>query len=276
MSSSITEGIAQLLTRRNENRKLIFGSKPYANYGYWTRPGMTVEEACDALTDLVAEAAQIGPEDRVLEVGCGCAASAVRYTQHCRPASVTGLDATDVRIQEGRAFVTQQGLADKILLEVGDATRLRFAPDSFTKVLAVECAFHFNTRHDFLREAARVLVPGGVLALTDNVVKPGIDPAEYRAAVHFPIGTDGSFDVADNAHDSAVYADRLRGAGFEILRLEVITEPTMGAYAAHLECIALQQSGEVRTMGIRCADLYREYAQRWVDVILVAARKPPV
>lgn len=276
MSSSITQGIAELLTRRHENRKIIFGDKPYANYGYWSSPGIAIEEACDALTDLIAGVAQIGPEDRVLEVGCGCAASAVCYTQRYQPASVIGVDATEVRIQEGRAFVAQNGLADRIQLEVGDATHLRFDSNTFTRVLAVECAFHFNTRHDFLREAARVLVPGGILALTDNVAKPGIDPAEYRASVHFPIGTDGSLDAADNAHNATIYAERLRGAGFEVLRLEAITDATMGAYASYLERVASQLPGEIGAMGVRCANLYREYAQRWVDVVLVAARKMSV
>ena len=276
MSSSITEGITQVLTRRNENRKIIFGSKPYANYGYWDRPGITIEEACDALTDLVAAGAHLGPGDRVLEVGCGCAASAVCYTRRYQPASVIGVDATEVRVQEGRTFVAQNGLADRIRLEVGDATQLRFDPDTFTRVLAVECAFHFNTRRDFLREAARVLAPGGLLALTDNVAKPGVSPAEYLASVHFPIGTDGSLDVADNAHGATVYAERLCEAGFEVVGLEAVTEPTMGAFATYLDGVAREQAGEVRAMGIRCADLYREYAERWVDVVLVTARKNSV
>ena len=38
-------------TRRHKLRKGMFGEKPYANYGYWVREGMTIDEAGDALTD---------------------------------------------------------------------------------------------------------------------------------------------------------------------------------------------------------------------------------
>ena len=34
---------------RHEMRGGIYGDKPYANYGYWTRPGMTIDEAVAAM-----------------------------------------------------------------------------------------------------------------------------------------------------------------------------------------------------------------------------------
>src|SRR5438034_5931485 len=42
-----------------------------------------------------------------------------------------------------------------------DACALPFPDASFDRVLAVECIFHFPSRLRFLKEAARVLKPGG-------------------------------------------------------------------------------------------------------------------
>lgn len=273
MSASITQGIASLLAEKHEKRKLIFGDKPYANYGYWTKPGMPIDEACDNLTDLVARTAGIGPGDHVLEVGCGCGASAVYYTLQYQPAAVTGVDATEVRLEEARTFIAANQLSEKIQVELGDATALRFADAAFHRVLAIECAFHFNTRRDFFREAARVLKPGGTLAMTDIIPKRGVDLTHYRATVHFPAISNGEYDVHENVYDADTYAAHLRTAGFTDLRIEPITEQTMRPFADHLEAVARRTGGQLGENGVKLANRYRDFLAAGADVVLVGAAK---
>jgi cyclopropane fatty-acyl-phospholipid synthase-like methyltransferase len=272
MPSRITDEIAKLYTKRHEYREGFYGDKPYANFGYWDQENMTLPEACDALTNLVAVAAKLGPGDRVLEVGCGYGAGAVYYTQLYRPASVIGIDATEIRIQTGREYIARHGLADTVQIRLGDATALDFEPSSFTKVLAIECAFHFDTRVDFFRECARVLAPGGTLALTDVIPKKGVDPKQFLRPTP-PLGGDISLDIPANAYDADVYAAHLHDARFNEVRIESICDRTRVRFADHLESLGRQLGGDKGNNLLKLVERNRAHIAAGADYILVTATR---
>jgi microcystin synthetase protein McyJ len=266
MGSRNQEQIARLYTKRHDLREGVYTDKPYANFGYWDRDDMTINEACDALTLRVAGAAGIGPGDRVLEAGCGYGASAVCYTQHCRPASVIGIDVTEIRIQTGREYVTQHGLGETIQLQMADATALPFGAGAFTKILAIECAFHFDTRQDFMREAGRVLAAGGRLAVADIIPRTDTD-LEHLAALA------PSFSVRANFYDAVTYENYLRQAGFDDVRIEDITERTTTPFTEYVERVGRQTPGMRGVNFLRTANLYRQYRDAGAEYVLVSARR---
>jgi ubiquinone/menaquinone biosynthesis C-methylase UbiE len=270
MFSQKTQDIASLYTKRHETRGGVFGEAPHANYGYWTREGMTIDEACESLTG----AAGIGPGDRVLDVGCGYAAGSVHIMKSRQPTSILGIDATDVRIETARQYIEKQGLADKIAVQVGDATALDFGDGSFSKLIAIECAFHFNTRRDFLREAARVLAPGGGLGMSDIILRKGADPQEFRERVNFAVVAYCRLDFPENVYDADGYADLLRSLGFEEVRIDAITDQTLPPFIVHLERVARQSRDEKGARRLRAAQIYREYISLGLEYVLVSARKP--
>lgn len=274
MSTSMAGKIAKLYSdRHGEQRREVFGDKPYANLGYWDAGQTDMAAACDALTDLTARAAGMKEGDRVLEVGCGYGASAVTYAKRYRPARVVGIDITDVRIEDARRYVAQEGFSATIELGLGDATALRFEDGSFDCVIAIECAFHFETRLDFFHEAARVLVPGGGLGMTDLVPRDGLDPEEFLERVHFPIGTDQRLDVTENVYDAPTYARRLAEAGFEEVRVESITRNTLVPFADHLERVGRRSEEERKRRRLRVAEAYRQSISDGLEYVLVSARK---
>lgn len=273
MTSPITRDVARLYTQRHDARKLIYHDKPYANFGYWHRPGMTLDEACEALTDLVARTAQLGPGDQLLEVGCGYGVGAVHYVRHYHPKKVVGVDVTDVRVQAGREYVARQGFAEQIELHTGDATELTFLEGSFTKVLAVECAFHFDTREDFFRAARRVLKPDGLLVLTDIIPRPGITPERYAQRLP-PLGFDVSLDIPANLYDVNEYPRRLEHAGFTDVSVRCLTDQTLHCFGDYLEEKAKRCEGYEAEKLRLAAQRNREHVVALADYILVSARKP--
>lgn len=94
----------------------------YLNLGYW-KTARTIDEACAALAMLVAEAAGMGLDDEVVDVGsalptrtcCGWSAS---------PRHITGLNVTPMQVRLVRQRVQRRGMADRITLTEGSATAM--------------------------------------------------------------------------------------------------------------------------------------------------------
>ncbi|MBO0883259.1 MAG: methyltransferase domain-containing protein, partial [Mycobacterium sp.] len=204
-------------------------SKPlWLNLGYW-KDARTYPDACAAMVELLGTRAELQPSDRVLDVGVGFGEQDFVLLDRFQVSHITGIDITPVHIDKGREGVAKRGLETQIDIRLGSATAMEFPDASFDKVVGLECAFHFDTREQFMREAFRVLKPGGIIALADMAPKPGKKPglttAFGRKYGHIPKA---------NLYDREEYARRLRAAGFDDVAVESIRQdvfPGMAKYA---------------------------------------------
>jgi len=274
MFSAKTKAIGDEYTARHGERAGVFGDKPYGNYGLWARKGMGIDDACDALTEAVAERAGMRAGDRVLEVGCGYGAATLHYIRKHEPSKVVGIDVSEVRLEEARRYLHENGVSDRVELRLGDAANLDFETASFDRVIAIECALHFDTREKFFHEAARVLVPGGGLGMSDLIMRRGADREEILRRVHFPAGSDGKLDIPENVYDADVYADLMRKAGLEKESVETVTDRTLLGFIEHLEGVARANLDGKGPRRMRIAQVFREYVALGMDYVLVSARKP--
>jgi ubiquinone/menaquinone biosynthesis C-methylase UbiE len=158
------------------------------------------------ITGLVREMAAAAP--RLLEVGCGTG----HWLAEARPHAsfVCGLDRSGAMLQQARA----SGAA---LLQ-GDAAALPFAGAAFDALLCINALHHFGAPTRFVAEAARVLVPGGRIAVV------GMDPGAGRDRwylYHFFTGTREA-DLARYPAASTI-AGWLQDAGFRGVRTGIAT-----------------------------------------------------
>ena len=108
---------------------------------------------------LALDAAGVGPGDRVLDLACGTGDLAELAAR--RGASVVGLDFAGVMLGHARRRLPQLDLLQ------GDAAVLPLRDASFDVVVSGFALRNFVSLPEVFRELARVLVPGGRVALID-------------------------------------------------------------------------------------------------------------
>ncbi|HEV3497777.1 MAG TPA: class I SAM-dependent methyltransferase, partial [Actinomycetes bacterium] len=165
---------------------------------------------------------------QVLDVGCGFGGALDYIRTHRSGCRLAGINIDERQVQEARRLL---GGPEDIAFTVADGCRLPVADRSVDHVLAVECLFHFPSRKKFFREAARVLRPGGTLALSDflfnrgtlSTITPDLfvtdDQAAWYGRQSRPLTSDG-------------YGRLGRGTGFDVLVDDDVSEGTFPTYAA--------------------------------------------
>ncbi|HEY6426475.1 MAG TPA: class I SAM-dependent methyltransferase [Acidimicrobiales bacterium] len=112
----------------------------------------------------------VRPGDRLLDLGCGFGRHAFEAAR--RGASVVALDAGPGEVAQVRATLGAMVEAGELAADdaasavQGDALSLPFADGTFDRVIASEVLEHIPDDTAAMRELARVLRPGGTMAVT--------------------------------------------------------------------------------------------------------------
>ena len=183
---------------------------------HWTRPGVLARIDA-ALTKLGHDPQNLSPEilatvehlhsgglattrdqakriavtedSRVLDVGCGIGGPA-RYLAHRCGCQVDGIDLTPELIKTGRVLTERCKLADRVVLQVGNALDLPYPDQTFDVVWCQNVSMNIADKTGFLAGVYRALKHGGLFTSTEYSVGPGGDiilpvPWAYDASINF-------------------------------------------------------------------------------------------
>ncbi len=156
----------------------------------------------------LVELADPRPEWRVLDVATATGHTALAFAP--RVAAVVGLDLTPEMLPLAARLAEERG-ATNVAFMVGDVDDLPF-DGAFDLGTCCIAPHHFADIGHFLAEAARVLRPGGLLAVVDNVV-----PGSRRHGKQ---------------------ADREREAGAYVNAFEKLRDPS------HVRCLSFEAWGD--------------------------------
>ncbi len=157
--------------------------------------------------------AALNPGETVLDLGSGGGIDVLLSARRVGPTGKAyGLDMTDDMLALARENQRKAGLENVEFLK-GEIEHIPL-PDNTVDVVISNCVINLSGDKDqVLREAFRVLKPGGRFAVSDVVVR-GEVPQEIRRNIELWVGC-----VAGALHDSE-YIEKLTTTGFETVEIE--------------------------------------------------------
>ncbi len=157
--------------------------------------------------------AKLQPGETVLDLGSGGGIDVLLSAKRVGPSGKAyGLDMTDEMFSLARENQKKAGVENVEFLK-GAIENIPL-PDNSVDVIISNCVINLSGDKDrVLREAFRVLKPGGRLAISDVVVR-GEVPADIRKNVELWVG------CVAGALEEFEYRDKLFSAGFETIDIE--------------------------------------------------------
>jgi ubiquinone/menaquinone biosynthesis C-methylase UbiE len=159
-----------------------------------------------------------------LDLGCGNGTTAIWLSgdHNCH---VTGVDLSGVRVQNAKdkSAELDQSVQAKLAFEKASATELPFDEGTFSHLWSQAVIYHVPDKESALKEAYRVLEPGGIMVF-DDLIKP--QPNISAAAKEFV------YDrlLFDTPFSFESYQDALIDTGFKILEAHDLSSHLKNSY----------------------------------------------
>jgi ubiquinone/menaquinone biosynthesis C-methylase UbiE len=187
----------------DEHRRLILDQ--------FTRQAVPFSQMRDHSPELILVAAEVRPEDTVLDVACGPGVMACAFAEVAR--HVAGIDLTPAMVERARAL-QQSKRQTNLTWRVGDVLPLPFADAAFSLVFSRYSFHHFQEPKAVLAEMVRVSAPGGRVVVVDVFTST---PEQATAFNHME-------KLRDPSHVRALALHELTGlfqeVGLEDVRME--------------------------------------------------------
>lgn len=177
------------------------------------------------------ELVETKPTWRHLDIATGAGHTALSFAP--KVAKVTASDITPEMLQQARKLAKERRLGNVVTAQA-QAGDLPFPDTSYHLVTCRLAAHHFPDPEAFVREAARVLIPGGTFALVDNV-----SPSDEDLAARY-----NAFEkLRDPSHGRCLgleeWTDLIRGAGLDFVSTEVMDQDIpFGPWVERMRCTA--------------------------------------
>ncbi len=245
---------------------------------YWTREGMSLEEAQEEKLDLVCRKLGLGPGMRVLDIGCGWG-SFVIFAAERYGVEAHGITLSRNQVETARRRIEAAGLADRVRVDLLDYRDLP-TDGRYDRVVSIGMAEHVGRSMfpTYMEAAFRALRPGGLFLNHAIASRADTRPDSMTAFIDRYVFPDGELLPPGFVLDAAEHAS------FEVLDVHGLRPHyarTLRAWVRRLErgrdrAIAAAGERAWRLWRLYMAGCARAFSSGRVGVyqVLLARRRP--
>ncbi len=140
------------------------------HYGYWDEKVSTFAQSLKRMNEIMCESASISHNDNVLDAGCGVGGGSI-FIAATTGAKVTGITLSERQVQQAKLNARNKGLDSLVEFRIGNYCSTTYPDEHFDVVWGCESICYADNKEQFIKEAFRLLKPGGRLVVVDGFVK---------------------------------------------------------------------------------------------------------
>lgn len=139
------------------------------HYGYWDKNVQSFAQSLLRMNEVMAEAAMIKPNELVLDAGCGVGGSSI-FLATAIGCKAIGITLSERQVEQAKQNAINRKVESSTVFAVMDYSNTTFPDNSFDVVWGCESICYADDKAKFIKEAFRLLKPGGRVVIADGFV----------------------------------------------------------------------------------------------------------